>query len=181
MLHHCARSDTPRIATRLALLPTLLWAFGSPLHAHAKDLLSGTISVAGETPMEFRLSGKSRKDVVGGEINVGKRRFAITNVSRRGLIGGRGLAASDDVEGHREFVVFSSSFSEQTATGQPWLSALEYRNCDTSYNSFLALYHIRDTAVATLGPTPYSKLTDDSKNSARSVVYCFMSRKESSE
>ena len=143
--------------------------------AGAKDLLRATV----EDGMEFSLSGESRQDVMGGELVLGERRFKVTGVSRHGLIGASRVVHAADGGAVRfgEYAVFSSSFSDRTATGNPWTEAAEYHRCDEAYNSFLTVYHVEgEAAVKALGPQPYGQLTDDPASADKAVVYCFMSR-----
>ena len=148
----------------------------------AETLLQGTVSTPAAKDMAFSLSANSRKDIIDGEIQLGNKRFRIAKESRLGLIGAN-RNDSDYADGKNsqqnsaEFAIFSSSFSDQTAVGQPWVAALNYINCDQDYNSFLALYHIAGAAaVDSLKDIPYKQLTDDLANSTQSTVYCFVSR-----
>ena len=148
----------------------------------AETLLQGTVSLPKSTAMPFLLSAESRKDIIGGEIQLGEKRFRIAKESRLGLIGANrsdsGYADGKNTQHNTaEFTIFSSSFSDQTAVGQPWVAALNYINCDQAYNSFLALYHIVGAeTVQKLNAIPYKQLTDDLANSTQSTVYCFISR-----
>jgi hypothetical protein len=138
--------------------------------ALAEDLLQGTIGLADGQQLAFTLSGESRENVIGGTLRLGEQSFTIDRMSRLGLIGARRSGAG-------EFAVFSSSFSEQTARGQPWVAGKRYLNCDQPYNSFLAVYRVEGTAaLEKLGSTPYPALTEDGSKSTDSTVYCFMSR-----
>jgi hypothetical protein len=151
------------IITIAALLPGV--------NTQGAELLQGKVS---DDPdgLSFQLSGESRKDIIGGVITLGDRTFTITHVSRLGTIGAR-----QDGDNRSEFAVFSSSFSEQTATGQPWVASLRYNGCEQPYNSFLALYRvIGESALQALGEVPYRDLTDDVAHSTESEVYCFISR-----
>jgi hypothetical protein len=135
------------------------------------ELLKGTIVDSGKE-LTFALSGDNREDVVGGTITIDDRKFTITHVSRLGTIGAR-----HDSDTSKEFVIFSSSFSEQTATGQPWVAASQYKGCDQSYNSFLVFYLIKDEKkLKVMKDIPYADLTDNITNSDESEVYCFISR-----
>ena len=71
-----------------------------------------------------------------GSIVLGDRRYEISQVSRHGLVGARWFAT----EGGRyaEFLVFSSSYSDQTAVGTPWVAAREVSRCNEPYNAFVA-------------------------------------------
>lgn len=144
--------------------------------APAKELLSGVVDT-GTKEFTFSLTGEDRENVVGGNITLGDRVFKIAKVSRMGLIGaGRLVVAKTEKQRYGEFVTFSSSFSAQTATGQPWVAAQRYVNCDRAYNSFLALYKVvGQEALEVLGAIPYSALNKDTGASQESTVYCFMS------
>jgi hypothetical protein len=136
------------------------------------ELLRGTI-VDSKRELTFILSGEDRQNVIGGVIILGDKKFTITHISRLGTIGAR-----HDSGDSREFAVFSSSFSEQTATGQPWVVSKRYIGCDQPYNSFLALYQVKnqDTTLQSLTDIPYADLTDNIAKSSMSEVYCFVSR-----
>ena len=71
--------------------------------------------------------------------------------------------------------MFSSSYSEQTAVGKPWLAAREAYGCDRPYNAYLGLYRVEgEAAVKALGPIPYPDLAEDVSRSRHSHVSCFM-------
>ena len=143
----------------------------------AKDLLVGEVAMGDETT-SFLLTGESRKDVIGGQIELGARAYTVAKVSIHGLIGGARYGRTDNNRDFGEFVVLSSSFSEQTAVGQPWVSASSYSDCDKDYNSFVALYRVYGKKqVEALGSSPYKSLTDDAKVADESEVYCFYSAK----
>ena len=73
--------------------------------------------------------------------------------------------------------MFSSSFSGQTATGQPWPDSRKYLYCDQPYNSFLAIYRVDGReAIEALRDFPFSDFTDRRDSTNDSVLYCFMSR-----
>ena len=56
----------------------------------------------------------------------------------------------------------SSSFSDQSATGKPWVAAESAHGCDEPYNSFVAMYRVEgEEALVALGPIPYGILTED--------------------
>lgn len=143
----------------------------------AKELLLGTVVLESEQELAFRVSGEDRQNIVGGEIQLGDETFQIAKVSRHGLIGAYrwGVTEEEQPRNYGEFVTFSSSFSEQTAEGRPWVAAQQYVNCESAYNSFLAVYRVYGRkALAALGDTPYPTLTDDAGAADESVVYCFM-------
>jgi hypothetical protein len=143
--------------------------------ASAAELLAGQVELDDGRVVAFSLSAANREKVVGGEIRLDDRSFQVTGESRLGLIGAKRTLEGDSPSG--EFVVFSSSFSEQTAVGQPWVKAEHYRNCDQRYNSFLAIYRIEDpTRALELGETPYPILVDDLGKSDHSEVFCFVSK-----
>lgn len=140
-----------------------------------EELLRGKVHAA-ETELAFTVSGKDREDLVNGVIALGDRRYTVTKVSSRGLIGARRLGRDENDRHYGEFAVFSSSFSEQTVVGKPWPVAKSYSHCDESYNSFLAVYRVYgEKAVKNLGAIPYPKLVDDAELSDESDLYCFMS------
>ena len=142
----------------------------------AAELLNARVAGENGDTISFRLTAENRDDVVGGTIELGSRSFTIARVSLSGLIGASRLGASDASTRVAEFAVFSSSFSQQTVVGQPWISAREYIGCDSAYNSFLAIYRIEgEKLIAELGPTPYARLADDVRSSQSSQVYCFVS------
>jgi len=163
-----------RRSTLLPGLSGLALAFACA-SGFAAELLVGEIQMDGGSAAHFSLSGESREQVVGGEIHIGERAFRVTGVSRLGLIGARRRLEGESVVA--EYAVFSSSFSDQTAVGQPWVAADSYRNCDQRYNSFVAIYRVEDAErVRELGNTPYPTLADDRSISDQSEVYCFLSR-----
>ena len=143
---------------------------GVAASSNAAELLAGQIELADDASTAFVLTGESREQVIGGEISFDGGRYLITSVSRFGLIG-----ATRKTE-PAEFVVFSSSFSSDEATGQPWVAAGSYHDCDRPYNSFLAHYRLAAGAESVNSEeVPYSKLTDDLEASEFSAVYCFSS------
>ena len=174
--HARVRDRTRRFAAAIVLGAALLPAGG----AAAADLLVGTMPNPDGPALAFRLEAESRRDVVGGRIVLGGSAYEISRVSRLGLIGARrfvGGGADGQQERHAEFLVFSSSFSEQTAVGKPWLAAHEAYGCDEPYNSYLALYRVEgEAAVKALGPIPYPELAEEPSRSQESRVFCFMAR-----
>lgn len=144
--------------------------------AAAADLLVGTIPDGSGSEIGFRLEAEDRKSVVGGRVHLGEIGYEISRVSRLGLIGARRFATG--AEGpHAEFLVLSSSFSDQTAVGEPWLAARAAYGCKEPYNTFLALYRIEgDAAVKALGPIPYPQLAENLDLSQDSRVFCFIAR-----
>lgn len=164
-----------QLAERVFLLFALLLAGD----AASKELLAGTTPDGGGGTLAFRLDGESRHDVVGGRILLGEAEYTISRVSRLGLIGAHRIGGGESEGGERygEFLVFSSSFSEQSATGTPWVAAQAAYGCDSPYNSFLALYRIEgEAALIALGPGPYGVLTEDLSRSQYSQVLCFTAR-----
>ena len=148
------------------------------MQAGAKELLTGAVWLGEDQKVPFSLSGEARDNVVGGEIRLGEASFEITRVSTMGLIGASRWHAGEDPSepAYGEFVTFSSSFSEETAVGQPWVAARKYVNCDVAYNSFIAIYRVDGIdAVKALGPVPYRVVTNDIDASDESTVYCFIS------
>ena len=146
--------------------------------AAAQALLSGTMPASDGSAVAFRLDAESRNEVVGGRIFLDETEYEVSRVSRLGLIGARRFVGSDDSESrHAEFLVVSSSFSDQTAVGEPWVAAREAFGCDRPYNTFVAWYRVvGEAAVKALGPIPYPDLADDSARSGSSWVSCFMAR-----
>ena len=142
--------------------------------ALAKELLSGSIVLDNAEKLAFSLTGESRDNVVGGAIVLGDETFEITSTSRLGLIGATGGTAADGTS--LEYLVFSSSFSAQTAVGNPWVASHRQQGCDDDYNSFAALYRIDEQQSASLGSNPYESLTNDVGLAREAVVYCFVSR-----
>ena len=152
---------------RLACICTATWLPA----VHAADvLLAGSAAVDDETRLEFSLTGESRENVVGGSITLGEQAFEITNVSVHNLIGASGRQG--DIH---QFAVFSSSFSRNTATGQPWIAGENYLQCDQPYNSFLAVYSVGSDERKQLSALPFKELTENLDASSQSVVYCFIS------
>ena len=160
-----------------AALAALLAAGVAP----AAELVVGEARAADAAPLAFRITGKSPEDVLGGAIHLGDARYVIQRVSRRGLIGGARVSEAA-AGGFAEYAVFSSSFSDQTAVGQPWVAASAYHHCDRPYNSFLAVYRVDGAdAAKRMGPAPYPDLVEDVSRSDRATVYCFMSGRGSGE
>ena len=173
--HDKVRNRTRRFAAAIVLGAALL-----PTGEAATDLLVGTMPNHNGPALAFRLEAESRRDVVGGRIVLGESAYEISRVSRLGLIGARrfvGGGAEGQQQRYAEFLVFSSSFSEQTAVGKPWLAAHEAYGCDEPYNTYLALYRVEgEAAVKALGPIPYPKLAEEPSRSQESRVFCFMAR-----
>ena len=143
----------------------------------AAELLVGTAPDGGGSEVGFRLEAENRRDVVGGRIFLGESVYEISKVSRLGLVGARRFVTGGDSgpERYAEFLVFSSSYSEQTAVGKPWLAAREAHGCDKPYNTYLGLYRVEgEAAVMALGPIPYPDLVEDVSRSHHSHVACFM-------
>ena len=173
---------TLALATALVTTLTTAKALAEP-----KNLLIGTVpgSSSGNEPgaeaqeLSFILVGENRQDIIGGEIKLGERAFTIEKISRLGTIGAsRSGPHSDSTSGrYAEYAIFSSSFSGQTATGQPWVASKVYITCDQAYNSFLAIYHLNDSsAVEKFAKSPYAVLAEDVEKSDDSIVYCFNSK-----
>ena len=146
--------------------------------ATAADLLIGTMPDGNGAEIEFGLEGKDRDDVVGGRILLGENGYEISRVSRLGLIGARRFVAGGDAQEHyAEFLVLSSSFSDQMAVGKPWVSARQAHGCEEPYNTFVALYRVEgDSAVKALGLIPYPELVESTSRSNDSWVFCFVAR-----
>lgn len=145
--------------------------------AAAAELLVGTMPDGNGARIGFGLEGENRKDVVGGRVLLGETEYEISRVSRLGLIGARRFVSGDAHEPYAEFLVLSSSFSDQTAIGKPWPAARESYGCEEQYNTFLALYRVEgDAAVKALGPIPYPELVENLSRSDDSRVFCFIAR-----
>jgi len=158
---------------RMILIARLFALLLLPLSAHSAELLQAKVILQNEQDTVFSLSGASREDIIGGEIKLGERVYSITKQSRLGVIGAqRSLTAIGP--NAAEYALFSSSFSEQTSVGQPWVSAQSYLHCEQPYNAFLAVYQIKDRdALSKLGPVPYPLLADGKGAPEKAVVYCF--------
>ncbi len=159
----------------LCLVSSLLCA--AP-QAFGAELLRGEVRLDNGARVVFSLFGESRNNLDGGHMRMGERVFREMRVSRLGLIGAKRLTrgTAGEIE-YGEFAVFSSSFSEQTAVGQPWVAALTHIGCDTAYNAFLAVYRVEgEAAVEALGDIPYPTLTERNDASRASTVYCFMAK-----
>ena len=146
--------------------------------AAAADLLVGTMPGGNGSEIAFRLEAEDRVSVTGGRVLLGEIEYEISRVSRLGLIGARRfVTGGGEREPYAEFLVFSSSFSEQTAVGKPWVAAREAQGCEEPYNTYLALYRVEgEAAVKALGPIPYPALAEDPSLSQCSRVSCFMAR-----
>ena len=144
----------------------------------AAELLVGTVPVADDATVVFRLEAENRQDLVGGRIFLGELEYEISRVSRLGLVGARRFVAGDDGRGrYAEFLVFASSYSEQTAVGRPWLAAREAYGCDSPYNTYYGFYRVEGEAgVKALGPIPYPDLVENLSLAQHSLVACFMAR-----
>jgi hypothetical protein len=141
--------------------------------AFPKELLVGTVRTGNDTELAFSISGRSRRDVVGGQLVLGETPYEISQTSLHSLVGARRFVSAG-AGSFAEFVIFSSSYSDQTAVGRPWVAAREVWHCDEPYNSFVAVYRVEgEEAVKALGPIPYPKLADEVELSQRSRVYCF--------
>ena len=174
----CRRSRRPRVRRPLeaAILAFALLLSGG---AASKELLAGLAPDGDGGTLAFRLDGESREEVVGGRILLGDAEYTIARVSRLSLIGAHRLGGGEgeDVKRHAEYLVFSSSFSQQSATGTPWVAAKSAHGCDDTYNSFVAIYRVEgEEALIALGPIPYGVLTEDISRTKDSRVLCFMAR-----
>ncbi len=163
------------IETQLMYQKCILVFFGLiiPLLSWADNLLTAKIDTVGK----FELAAPSRTHPIGGTIRLGERNWTIRKVSVHHLIGASATASPQQRQGGFNHAVFSSSFSEQTAVGKPWVASLKYVRCDQAYNSFLAVY-ASETADKALskGEFLYAQLTEDLASSSDSVVYCFYSK-----
>lgn len=172
-----AQTARPRWqALRLFCLLGALETLGLSPAVQAKDLLSGDVAVENGATVKFTLSGESRENVKDGEMALGERAFRITASSRTGLVGGE-RTVENTAEPTHEYAVFSSSFSEQTATGQPWVKATHYLNCDKPYNSFIAIYRVVGAErIKTLGVKSHPQLAEGTFTADQADAYCFTSR-----
>lgn len=162
----------------LAKVFLLFAGLGAPLLATAADervLLTGTALDKENEAIAFRIVAKSRKDPIGGRIHLAQSEYEIVRISRHGLIGARRFIDGGSAQArHAEFVVFSSSFNDQKASGNPWVAADDVYGCDEPYNAFIALYLIEgEENVKSIGATPFARLTEDSSLSAQSRILCF--------
>jgi hypothetical protein len=159
-----------RIAVRIAQIAALsLMA----MTAGSEELLQAKVMLQDDQATVFSVSGTSREDIIGGQIKLGEHAYSITKQSRLGLIGGH-RPLTDLGPNGVEYALFSSSFSAQTAVGNPWVSAQDYRHCEQPYNAFLAVYQVKDsTALTPLGPIPYPLLAEGKGEPEKAVVYCF--------
>ena len=170
---HGSRNRVYRSASALVASVVLLLAGA----AAAAVLLVGAAPDSDGSMLAFRLEAENRRDVVGGRIVLGEIEYEISKVSRLGLTGARRFVEGGGAGRYAEFLVFSSSFSQQTAVGKPWLAAREAYGCDEPYNTYLALYRVEgEAAVKALGPIPYPDLAEDLSRSQHSHVSCFMAR-----
>ena len=156
------------------MLPALLMAVSTA--AVADVVLTGVAIDGSQSEVDFSLSGESRDEVVGGEIKFGESRFEITHVSVHRLVGAEGSHGQS-----KEYAVFSSSYTAQTATGKPWVASDSYHQCDQGYNSFLAIYRVSEDNAKKLGQPPFHTLTESTDHSDASVVYCFVSEPDDSK
>ncbi|MEM9385283.1 MAG: hypothetical protein AAGA68_09510 [Pseudomonadota bacterium] len=144
--------------------------------ASAEDLLRGEFTNRDGERQPFLVTGDSPEEIVGGHIHMGDDQYVIAKQSRLGLIGAARFQQGGDRE-YGEYAVLSSSFSEMTATGQPWVKAQNYVGCDKDYNTFVALYRVYGVdRVNALGSSPYGSFTDDPEAADESIVYCLYSR-----
>ena len=158
------------------LASTVLFLAGG---ATAAELLVGMVPDGSGAVVEFRLRAENRQDLMGGRVLLGEFEYEISRVSRLGMVGARRFVtrAGDGQKRYAEFLVFASSYSEQTAVGKPWLAAREAYGCDKPYNTYLGLYRVEgEEAVKALGPIPYPDLAEDLSRSDHSHVSCFMAR-----
>ncbi|MEO0424296.1 MAG: hypothetical protein AAF184_18295 [Pseudomonadota bacterium] len=144
--------------------------------AGAADLLRGEFTNGDGERQPFLVTGESPEEIVGGSIQMGNDQYTIAKQSRLGLIGAARFAKGGGRE-FGEYAVMSSSFSEMTATGQPWVKAQSYVGCDKDYNTFVAIYRVYGVdRVNALGSSPYGNFTDDPEAADESIVYCLFSR-----
>jgi hypothetical protein len=142
----------------------------------AEELLTGQLRTAAGQTLAFRVTGEDRENIIGGKLRIGDAEFVIAKQSRLGLIGAARFSRGGERE-FGEYAVLSSSFSDMTAVGEPWVKAREYVGCDKDYNTFVAVYRVYGVdAVNALGATPYGVFTDDLEAADESVVYCLISK-----
>ena len=166
-----------RVGDRL-LLSVLIAAL--PATSIAMDLIEGSLIDERSNEVVFKLTAEARDRLIGGIISLDERHYRILGESRHGLIGASRLEDTKLAEDNRvgEYLVFSSSYSEQTATGNPWVQSDRYVGCDAPYNSFLALYRVLGQArITALGSKPFGALTEVNERADDASVYCFMTRR----
>ncbi|MGI9334925.1 MAG: hypothetical protein ACR2RL_17405 [Gammaproteobacteria bacterium] len=159
-----------------ALMASLLAGFFSPVCA--VELIEGSFTDESDQRLEFSIEAQARDKLIGGAMTLGGRKYRIVGESRHGLVGASRLEGTKLAEENRigEYLVFSSSYSEQTATGNPWVRSNRYIGCDKPYNSFVARYRVLGQAkVDALGAQPFGDLTEGKHESDDASVYCFTS------
>ena len=166
-----------RTRSAALVLGCVLCELSAGARVNAAELITGEVRSANGAAIAFRLLGQDADDLVGGEIVLGQAHFRIQRVSLRGLIGAVRSPRADN-KSRKEFAVFSSSYSAQTATGTPWVASRRYHQCDRPYNSFLAIYEVLDAQrLEKLGRSPYATLTHDASHANDSQVFCFVSKR----
>ncbi len=149
--------------------------------AGAEDLLRGEFTNRDGQRQDFLVTGESPEEIVGGRIHLGRDQYVIAKQSRLGLIGAARFAKGGEQE-FGEYAVLSSSFSEMTASGQPWVKAQQYVGCEKDYNTFVAIYRVYGVdRVNALGSSPYGNFTDDPEAADESIVYCLYSSPAASD
>lgn len=140
--------------------------------AENTQLLEGDVVTATGLNVPFELFGENRKNVIGGGIRLGEHTFVVKKMSVHSLLGAL------RTEGKTiEFAVFSSSYSGQTAMGEPWVVAKKKHGCDKPYNSFLSVYTISSAEKKkNVTDVPYAKLVESLSESDDSVLYCFIAK-----
>jgi hypothetical protein len=161
---------------RRGLLSALFVALAlSTAVAGAKELLRGEVKTADGRKLGFRVVAEDREEIVGGKLRLGDAEFVIAKESRLGMIGAARFSEKGEKE-FGEYAVLSSSFSDMTAKGRPWVKARDYVGCDDDYNTFVAVYRVYGVdRVNALGSTPYNAFTNDLDAADESVVYCLYS------
>lgn len=143
--------------------------FPAIAYSGEQELLRGEVQLSAEETRRFSLNGESRQQVVGGDIAFGSKHFQIMKVSVHNLLG----AYRQEGDRH-EYAVFSSSYSDQTATGEPWVVADTKLNCSIPYNSFLVIYTVESSKkIASLSEFPYGDLAETLSLSDSSELFCF--------
>lgn len=171
-------NDTSTRARCLRIILAAGLAGGFSQCASAANLVEGSLVDESDQPVAFSITAEARDKLVGGAMTLGEREYRIVGESRYGLVGASRLEGTELAEENRvgEYLVFSSSYSEQTATGDPWVRSDRYVGCDKPYNSFVARYRVLGQAkLDQLGPKPFGELIDGKLESDDASVYCFTS------
>ena len=134
--------------------------------------LAGVIPVR-DSMIDFQVKAETTDKGMGGSIIFGDIEYEISKMSRLGLIGARRFVSDNEKEKYAEFLILSSSFSDQMAVGDPWPKTQEKYGCTKPYNTYVAFYRVEgEELVKSLGPIPYSSLLEDLSLSQHSWVSC---------